>query len=427
MSPRTALTPCPPSHACAHACEGEGSHPMAKMAGAIGASYSEVPKIAPSPRWRILFLITTSDVGGTETAMRELVLRIDRHHFDPVVCSLCPPGRVGQQIVEAGTRVVTLAMSSRPRLVELATGTVRLARLIDELEVDLIQAFLYRANTLAGLAARLARRRPVVVSGQRSLTPWSGWPAAVAARWTRPLSDRIVAVSEAVRAELIHTDRVKPERIIVIENGVDVDHYQATDASAVRAELGYAPQTVVVGGVGRLSKEKGFHHLIESVAQLRASGLPVSLMLAGDGPDRLSLEQRARSLGLDGHAKFLGVRADPRPVYAAMDVFALPSLEEGSPNALLEAMACGRAVVVSNVGGVASIVEHERSGLLVPAQSPELFAAALRRVVMDRGLRHKLGGEARRRVRSEFSISGMVRRHERLYRDLIGGTTSIPI
>jgi glycosyltransferase involved in cell wall biosynthesis len=371
------------------------------------------------PRWRVLFVTTSSDVGGTESFLRELVLRLDARHFEPVVCSLKPCGQVAQDIAAAGVQVVSLNMSERPRIRELAAGVLKLARCMDDLNTDLVQSFLYRANTLAGLAARLARRRPVVVAGQRSLYPLGGRPAALAARWTRQLSDRVVAVSDAVSDELIRSERLDPQRIIIIENGVDVARFKVDPAPGLRDRLGLAADTLVVGGVGRLSLEKGFHHLVESIALVRRHGVSVDLVLAGDGPERSRLERDVRTLGLEGHAHFLGMQRDPRPVYAALDMFALPSLEEGSPNALLEAMACGRAVVAARVGGVPEIVEHERSGLLVEPGSPAALAAALERLAVDPVLRRQLGHTAARRVREQFDISQMVAKHAALYRDLL--------
>ena len=374
-----------------------------------------------SSRPRVLFVITTTDVGGTETVLRELTLRLDRSAFNPLVCSLCAGGRVAREIVAAGIPVLTLGMADPPRIRELGPATVRLARLIDHLEVDLVQAFLYRANVIAGLAARLSRRRPVVVAGQRSLTPLRGRPAALAARLTRRFTDHVVAVSDAVRNELIRVEGLDPARIAVIPNGVDTTRYRLADREAARAHLGIPTDAFVVAGVGRLSPEKGFHDLIESAALARGRGVPVQIVLAGDGPERKRLAAQATSLGLDGTVRFLGMRTDPAPVYAAADIFALPSQEEGSPNALLEAMACACAVLASNVGGVPAIVEHERSGLLVPPRSPSAFADALVRLAEQPHLRERLGREARRQVTTRFSMAAMVDAHAQLYRRLLAG------
>lgn len=368
---------------------------------------------------RLLFVITTSDVGGTETALRELVLGLDRQQFEPIVCSLCPGGTVARAIEAVGVPVHTLGMADPPRLRELLPAALHLARLIDAQQIDLVQALLYRANTLAGLAARLSRRRPPMVAGQRSLTPLRGRPAALAARATRRLAACTVAVSEAVRDELIAGEGVEPRRVVVIRNGVDTERFAALDRAAARAALGVAADAFVVGGVGRLSPEKGFHHLLDAASLAARDGVRLQLLLAGDGAQRAALQQQAADLGLAATVRFLGTCTDPAPVYAAADVFALPSQEEGLPNALLEAMAAGRAVVATAVGGVPSLIEDQRNGLLVAPRAPAALAAAIGRLAADAALREKLGQAARRFVVQHCSLAAMVAAHARLYRELL--------
>ncbi len=346
-------------------------------------------------------------------------MRIDPNDFEPIVCSLRPCGRVADAIAAAGVHTVTLGMSQSAGIRELLRGVVQLVGVMNQFDIDLVQSLLYRANTLAGIAARFARRRPVVVAGQRSLYPLTGRRAGLATRWTRGLSDRVVAVSSAVRDELVRADGADPARIVVIENGVDTSRFRMGSDGAVRAALGFAPDVAVLGVVGRLSAEKGFDVLLNAMAQARAQAVPLGLVVAGDGPERGALEQLARTLGLGGRVKFLGMCDDPRPVYAAMDVFALPSRQEGLPNALLEAMAMGRAVVASAVGGVPELIEHERTGLLVAPGSVAELAESLTRLASDPSLRERLGREAARRVRDRYDVASAVDRHAGLYRELL--------
>lgn len=375
----------------------------------------------PTPRlqrWRILFTITTSDVGGAEHILRELALRIDRRQFEPLVCSLCPPGRIGEEIAAAGIPVHTLNMSARPRPIELAVAAARFGRLLDDLRVDLVHSFLYRANVLARIGARLARRRPIVLSGHHSLSPLLDPRGPVAARWTRHLSDLAVVVSQAVREEVIRSERVNPDRIVVLKNGVDTQRFDLGDRASAREQLGLDPKAIVVGAVGRLSEEKGYHHLLDSIAHAHRRGVRLELVIAGEGPERGRLEQQAHALGLDGGVKFLGALRDVRPVYAAIDIFALTSREEASPTVLLEAMACGRAAVATRVGGVLEMVENKRTGLLVEPGQPSAFADALVRLARDPALRSRLGRAARLRVVEQFDLSRMVEKHAQLYSDL---------
>ncbi len=378
-----------------------------------------VRALLPAAPARVLYVITTSDFGGGESFLERLVERLDRRRVSPRVCSLCPAGRAGRRIAAAGVPVASLGMSARPRGGELAAGALALARQIDAEGIDLVHGLLYRANAVAALACRLARRRPPMVWGQHSVLSTEGRGTALAARWTRPLATRVVAVAGALRDEVVARGRIPPGRVVVIGNGVDVERFVPADGGERRRALGLAPADVVVGGVGRLAPEKGFAVLVEAVALARAAGAPLALVLAGDGPERGALERLAARRRIGGSVRLLGFDAAPEALYPAFDIFALPSLEEGSPLALLEAMACGRAAVATPVGGVAEIVEPERSGLLVEAGSAAALAGALRRLAADADWRRELGAAARRRAVESFDLAAMVRRHESLYLSLL--------
>ena len=371
---------------------------------------------------RVLLVITTSDVGGSESFLALLSAGLDRRRFAPTVCSLCPPGRTGERIAAAGTPVVTLGMSPRARIDELVAAAFRLAGLIDRLQIDLVQALLYRANMLAALAGRLARRRVIVVAGQRSLAPMTGRLAAFGVRCTRRLTRATVAVSEAVQAELVLREGVDPSRVTVIGNGVDGERFRPGGRGAARRSLGIAEDAVVAGGVGRLDDAKGFEYLLQAAAEARANGARCRVLLTGDGPARPALEAEARRLGLGEAVRFLGRREDPENIYPALDVFVLPSLREGSPNVLLEAMACGVAAIASRVGGVPELIEDEVDALLVPPAEATALAAALQRLVADPSLRRRLGRAARRRVERDLTVERMVERHEALYERLFAET-----
>jgi glycosyltransferase involved in cell wall biosynthesis len=380
----------------------------------------------------LLFVITTTDFGGTESYLEQLVAGLDRERFLPLVCSLCPPGRVAGRIAATGVTVETLGMAARPRPHQLLAGAFRLARLFERHGVRLVHSLLYRGNVVAAGACRLARRPPVLLWGQHSQidTSESRW-AATAARWARPRADRVVAVAEAVKEALVAAGRLPRDRVTVIANGVDVERYRPADpanpahpahpaiGAELRAALGLHAAGLVVGAAGRLAPEKGLTHLLAAAALTRARGLPIQLLLAGDGPDRAALEGQAARLGLAGHVRFLGFQPRLEAVYPAFDVFALPSLEEASPLALLEAMSCGRAVVAAAVGGVPEILDGGRCGLLVPPADPEALAAALSRLATQPALRRDLGAAARARVLAAYDLQAMVRRHQQLYLSLL--------
>jgi L-malate glycosyltransferase len=354
----------------------------------------------------VLFVITSSDFGGTESFLLQLVTGLDRARFRPLVVSLRPCGRIADRIAECGVGVSTLEMSSRPRIRELLSGARELRRRIDGGGVQVVHSLLYRANVLAAIAARWSSTRPRMIAGQRSLTAYSGWSAVRAARWTRRLCDRVVAVSEASRQALIERERCDPGRIVVIENGVDCQRFRPREPDAVRRALELPSDAIVVGGIGRLSPKKGFHDLVAAVGRLLATGLPVELVLVGEGPERARLEAEARAAGLEGRVRFLGHRSDVQDLYSAFDVFVLPSYEEGSPNALLEAMASGCPVIATAVGGTPEILGDSSLGRLISPGDPEALAAALGELLEDAALRRRLGEAARGASRSVTRWAG---------------------
>lgn len=369
---------------------------------------------------RLLVVITTSDFGGTESFLERLVGGLDRSVIEPVVCSLCPPGRVGRRLQESGFPLIDLGMSPRARPFELIRGAFRLAREIDRRGIDVVQGLLYRGNVVGAVASRLARRRPRMVAGQRSLTPMTGRSAALAARLTRGLTHRTVAVSTAVKNYLIVAEGAPGEGIVVIGNGVDTNVFRPGDRESARRALGLDPGAVegkvVLGAVGRLVPEKGLPFLFSALATLQASGRKIRTVLVGGGPDREALTEQSRTLGIE--VDFLGVRRDLHELYPGFDIFCLPSLEEGSPQVLLEAMACGCASVASSVGGVPEVVTGPSLGRLVPPGDDESLTMALRQLVDDPVARRDMGLAAREHVVERFDLAQGIRAHERLYLEL---------
>ncbi|MEM9555764.1 MAG: glycosyltransferase [Acidobacteriota bacterium] len=379
---------------------------------------------------RILFVITTSDFGGTESFLERLVLTLDRASFEPEVLSLCPLGRIGRRLEAEGIAVSSLDLAARARATEMPGAMLRLARHLARRRIDLVQSLLYRANVVAAGARWLTpprlRRRPPLVTGQRSLIPAGRGRDAFAQRLTRGWADRVVAVSEAVRTELLATEGIDPAKVVVIQNGIDLDRFRSGgDRDTARARFGLPPSAPLVGAVGRFHGPKGLVHLIDAFARLVArrdddsSPHAAQLVLAGDGPDAERLRHRVTGHRLDHRVRFLGYLEDPSALYPALDVYALPSLAEGSPNALLEAMGSGCAAVASAVGGVPEALTDGEHGLLVPPADPDALATALERLLGDDALRRRLATAARRRVEDEFSLDVMARRHQELYSELL--------
>jgi len=184
-----------------------------------------VGRQSPSHTRRILLAITSSDYGGAEIVLEQLASALPKRGFDVTVCSLRPLGRMGNRLAATGLPVVSLEMSSAARPHEILVACMRLARAIDSFEIDLVQSFLYRANLVAAIGSRLAKHRPLVLSGQHSRPSDRNLATRLAARLTRPLVHRMVAVSSAVRSELLQHEGIPDHEIVVIRNGVDTQKY----------------------------------------------------------------------------------------------------------------------------------------------------------------------------------------------------------
>jgi glycosyltransferase involved in cell wall biosynthesis len=230
-------------------------------------------------------------------------------------------------------------------------------------------------------------------------------------------TDAVVAVSEAAAKVLRSDSPAYSDKVRVILNGVAFQPPQRR-REEVRAELGLSEEPVGII-VARIDHQKGHDCLLEAAARLAKSGLCVTLLIVGDGTARPEMESLAGKLGLrPEQIRFLGFRSDIPDLLAASDFFVLPSLNEGLPLSVLEAMAQGLPVVATPVGGIPEIILSNQHGLLVPVNDPSALAAALRTLVCDADLRHRLGGCGQERVREHFSFQKMAREYEALYANL---------
>lgn len=218
-------------------------------------------------------------------------------------------------------------------------------------------------------------------------------------RWSLRHAAHVVTTNQPF-AETLADRGVPRARITVLHNGVREMGAVPAAVAAARRALGLRDSERVVLAVGRLSREKGQAYLIRALPALRGRA---RLVIVGDGPDRSSLEELARALGVQRSVIFAGLTANVSPFYAMANVFVLPSLSEGSPNALLEAMACGLPVVATRVGGVPEIATDGATALLVPAKDPLSLARAIDRLLDDVDLGATLGTAARRAVLSRHT------------------------
>jgi glycosyltransferase involved in cell wall biosynthesis len=235
-----------------------------------------------------------------------------------------------------------------------------------------------------------------------------------------PRYERVICVSDDLLEACLGVG-VPAKNCVLLENGIDLAEYSRRQGAAeAKAALGFPSEGLLIGGVGRLSEEKGFDVLIRATRTLLSRGLDVRLVIVGEGGERASLEQLARELGVADRVRLAGWQADVRPYFEAMDAFALSSLREGLPNVLLEAMALGVPVVSTRVNGVPRLVQDGRNGFLVAAGDVEGMTTALAGLLRNAGLRELFGAAGRRTVETRYDFAARIQRLKRIYDELLG-------
>jgi len=354
-------------------------------------------------RMRVVHLVEGLALGGLERVVASLIRHADLRRTAVEVIAAVRGGEVAAEIEAAGAVVTILGVKGYHPADVLA-----LARLLRERRVDVVHSHGHFAGVLG-----------------RSAAWWSGTPAAVhhlhtmdptlrsrhlrlervLARVTR----RIVCCSAAVARHAVEVMRLPADLTVVVPNGIDPA--PPADRAAGLRELG-SPASPVIGCVGSLTAHKG-----QAVLLLAAAALPRSacgsVVLIGDGPERGTLERLAAAIGLSDRLRFAGARADARSLLPAFDVAVVPSIErEGMPLAALEAMDAGLPLIASRLGGLCEVIDHERTGLLVPPRDPGALSAALRAALQRPDLARSLGEAARQSVERRYRAAMMARRIE---------------
>lgn len=370
-------------------------------------------------------MIASSSIGGAERALATVVRTLDPTRVRTTVACHGPGPMLAEYRRDAADALpVDLGRVFDPRLVD------RLARVMSEVRPDIVHTHLWNADVLGALAARRARVPVVVSTVQGAYHPLLGARGIVRAR-RRLLGltyraiyrrfDRVIAVSRYVRDDLVSRRglRVVAGRVVVIPNALDRELLASTDAPVGARGPGRR-----VVSVANLVPVKGHEWLLRALPSLRARCPDVGLVLVGDGPCRARLECLARDLGISDSVVFAGTVADPVPLVRASDVFVLPSLAEGLPLALLEALAVGTPVVASRAGGIPEVVEDERTALLVAPGDATGLAHAIARVLDDPALGGRLAAAGRTAARERFAAPVVVPRLSALYEELVRSTAA---
>jgi len=370
------------------------------------------PTMPASDVLRVMHVVSAFHPGGMEFGVLKLVNGLDRRRVQSAVCSTRP----ARELPSLLARHVPLFECRRrdgndPRLVW------QLYRLFRRERPHIVHTHAWGTLLEGLIAARLAGV-PIVVHGEHgTLQLCRRHRLLQRLGWSRV--DRILSVSTRLAERMAHEVGFPPDRIRTIHNGVDLSRFQARiSRQDARGRLGLALDAPVVGAVGRLVPVKDHATLVDAIARLDRDGVRPTLAIAGDGPVRPAIEERAAALGIGDRVRLLGHREDIDVVFAALDVFVLSSVSEGLNNTILEAMAAGLPVVATRVGGADEMVLDGSTGLLVAPGSPEQLAAALGRLLTDPAMAAAMGQAGRLRAERDFDLGRTILEYERVYTDL---------
>jgi glycosyltransferase involved in cell wall biosynthesis len=361
---------------------------------------------------RIAFCITDLDAGGAERALVQIVTRLDRSHWEPFVFCLSGEGELAAVLRDAGIAVVCLGANRRHGLRVIW----RLSRRLAKLRPTILQTFLYHAN-IAGRLAGKAAGIPLIVSGIRVAEKRSGFRLWLD-RATGWMVARHVCVSQDVAAFSAARGRLPVSKLCVIPNGVDA----ARLAEAPRADLtqfGIPPASRTLLYVGRLDPQKGPFVLLAAVKDLFPRHPEVHVLMVGEGPLGEKLRAWVAKENLQSRIHFAGRRNDVPSLFRAADLFVLPSLWEGLPNVVLEAMAAGIPTVASRVEGISDLLVDRRTGLIVPPNSPPDLTEAIAEILADPQHALQMAREAQKFVQERFTWQSVIGQYEQIYSELL--------
>jgi glycosyltransferase involved in cell wall biosynthesis len=360
------------------------------------------------------FGVRGSSIHGVSRLFSWWFPRYDRSRFDVSLCGLKHPEPATAWLAEQGIPVHHLRRGRfDPRVVG---DLVSLARARG---ARILHVHGYAAADFGRLAARAVGAR--LVLHEHFADPRMPAYQALADRLLRHRTDGAIAVSRSTREFLVHQRHVPEERVRLIWNGAPLDEFAPVPrerALAARRGLGLTDDTLVVGTIGRLNAQKGHRFLLDAAARLLPRVPAARVLVAGDGDLMEPLRAQAAALGIAGKVVFTGHRTDVPDLLGALDVFCISSLYEGTPLALFEAMAAGKAVVSTSVDGCREVLEDGVTGVLVPPADADALAGGLEHVLRDGARREALGRRALAASR-RYDVRACVDAMQAFYDDLL--------
>ena len=386
------------------------------------AAGSRRPVSPPAPgnhKIKLLYVIDSLSIGGTEKQLVELINRLNPDKYDLSLCCLRDSEYL--QKLELDCNVLVLDLRS---LVSIA-GLRKLAQLskyIRSGNIQIVQTFFIDANIVGTIAARLGGAQ-AVISSRREMVYWYTPMILLAFKMLKYFTTRYLANSSNVRDYVSAREGIPKDRIDVLYNGIDLMRYRVADGdtqSGIRDELGVAPGDAIVGIVSNLNRPvKRVDVFLLAAAEILGKGIEAIFVIVGEGHLKAQLQHLGKELGIANRLRFVGSKENVIPYIQSFNIAVNSSESEGFSNAVLEYMACGVPAVATSFGGSSEAIIHGETGLLVEPNNHLEMAEAIIGLINDPVMARTMGKRGRERVENKFAFEVVVRRQEQYYSDIL--------
>ena len=355
----------------------------------------------------------SGEIHGVTSYFLTVIPELQRRGVEVVPCFLRDRHAAARELEARGVRPIFLDRSKWDPL-----ALLDMMRIMREHRIHLVHAAGMKSMLLGRVAARILGAK-TILHFHDTRTP--GRLIGLVQRTLAPWTSHGIAVSEAVRDTVVKEFGLPPSKVRTVYNPIAFERFAEPRSCAhgrLRREFEIPGGAPVIGIIGRMTRDKGHGDLLRALPSVLEQHPETVALVVGDGPTRPRTQQMAKEAGLEGSVRFTGHRPDIPDVLAAIDLLALPSVREGLPYSIMEAMAAGRPVVAFEVGGVPELIAHEKEGLLVPAGDVSALSASILRVLDDPALSHRMTAAARRKIEG-FTLAAHVETLKGIYRDVL--------
>lgn len=368
----------------------------------------------PDKKIPILFVTSNLGIGGLERVVVQLCIQLDKQLFTPAVCCIHFKGELACELESHGIRVFNLN-SRKPDYLAFK----RIISVIDEFKPLIVHTHNINAS-IDGIIASVIKKIPVKVHTDHARKFPDKYRYMVAERIVSSFLNRIIAVTEETKQNLIRFEKIASKKIQVVHNGISgIEVRTKSQNTLTRKELGLTEFQFIIGTVVRLEIQKGLIYLIRAFPQILQEFPHSCLLITGQGSQYEKLRLETMALGIEKNVRLTGPKLEICQIFNILDIYVLPSVWEGLPMSLLEAMSCQRPIVAAKVGGIPQAITDGESGILVPPASSNSLSMAICALLRDSSLRTRLARGAKQRFEREFTVARMIQAHQNIYLDCL--------